>query len=92
MKITGTHLKGATAVDFHETAGTSLNVISATEILVRSPAHTAGTVDVTVIGPGGASATSSADHFTFAQPTPIEPASNEGPSTNLTTNPVSNWI
>ena len=89
VKITGTNFQGATAVDFGETAGTSLNVVSATEILVRSPGHAAGTVDVTVITPGGTSATSAADHFTFAVPTPIEPASNGGGSgVNLTTNPV----
>ncbi len=90
VRITGTNFEGATAVDFGETAGTSLNVVSATEILVRSPAHTAATVDVTVITAGGTSATSSADHFTFAEPTPIEPASNGGPGTSLTSNPVSN--
>jgi hypothetical protein len=39
-------------------------VSSATSITVTSPAGS-GTVDVTVTGPGGKSATSSADQFTY---------------------------
>ena len=36
-----------------------------TQITATSPAGTAGTVDVTVTGPGGTSTTSSADQFTY---------------------------
>ena len=65
MTITGTNLSSATAVDFGSNAGTIVSD-SATQIVVKDPAGTAGTVDVTVTTAGGASATSSADQFTYA--------------------------
>ena len=65
VTITGTGFTGATAVDFGTIAAKSVVVNSATEITATSPAATAGTVDVTVIGPGGTSPTSSADKFLF---------------------------
>jgi hypothetical protein len=65
VSITGANLTGATAVKFGSTAATSFKVNSATSITAVSPAETAGTVDVTVTTPGGTSAISSADHFTF---------------------------
>ena len=39
-------------------------MVSSTDITATSPAGT-GTVDVTVTTPGGKSATSTADHFTY---------------------------
>jgi hypothetical protein len=68
VTITGTDFTGASAVDFGTTATASLTVVSDTEITTTSPAHAAGTVDVTVTTPGGTSATSSADQFTFVAP------------------------
>ena len=65
VTITGTGFTGATAVDFGTIAASSVAVNSATQITATSPAGTAGTVDVTVIAPGGTSATSSADKFLF---------------------------
>jgi hypothetical protein len=64
VTITGTAFTGATAVDFGTTAATHVNVVNATTITANSPAGT-GTVDVTVVTPGGSSATSPADHFTY---------------------------
>ena len=47
-----------------------MNVASATSITVKSPPGGSGTVDVTVTTPGGTSATTSADQFTYdAAPT-----------------------
>ena len=64
VTITGTGFTGATAVDFGTTAATSLTVVSDTTITADSPAG-AGTVNVTVTTPGGTSATSPADQFTY---------------------------
>ena len=67
LTITGAGFSGATDVDFGTTvvAITSSQInATGTQITVTSPAGT-GTVNVTVIGPGGASAISSADQFTY---------------------------
>jgi hypothetical protein len=65
VTITGSGFTGATAVDFGTTAAINPVIISATEITATSAAGTAGTVHVTVTGPGGTSTTSSADQFTY---------------------------
>ena len=62
--ISGTSLATATAVYFGNTPATILGT-SATAIGVMTPAHAAGTVDVTVVTPAGTSTPSPADHFTF---------------------------
>ena len=64
VTITGANLTGATAVDFGTTAATNMTVVSSTTITADSPAD-ADIVDVTVTTPGGRSATSSADQFTY---------------------------
>ena len=65
MTITGTGFLGATGVNFGTDAGTNFTVVSATEITVTSPAHAAGSVDVTVDNTGGSSAASSASRFLY---------------------------
>ncbi len=78
VTITGTGFSTATAVDFGAVAATNMVIVSATRITASSPVEGAGTVDVTVTGPGGPSATSAADHFTYlAVPsvTSVSPAS-----------------
>ncbi len=67
VMIEGTHLRGVTAVDFGQTAATELKVLSETEITARTPAHAAGTVEVTVTTPAGTSATGVADQFSYVQ-------------------------
>ena len=64
VAINGTNLAGATAVKFGSFAAT-IQSISATQIIVITPANAAGTVDVTVTTPNGTSATSSADLFAY---------------------------
>ena len=64
VTITGTGFTRATAVDFGTNPATNLTVVSDTTITAYSPAGT-GTVDVTVTTPGGTSATSTADQFTY---------------------------
>jgi hypothetical protein len=64
VTITGANFTGATAVRFGTVEGGIIGV-SDTLISAASPAGT-GVVDVTVTGPGGTSATSNADRFTYA--------------------------
>jgi hypothetical protein len=71
VTITGTGFSGATAVEFGTTPATSFTVNAAgTQITVLDPAGS-GSVDVTVVTPGGTSATSAADQFTYLSSTPI---------------------
>ncbi|HEV7936463.1 MAG TPA: choice-of-anchor Q domain-containing protein [Solirubrobacteraceae bacterium] len=65
VTIRGEHLEGATEAKFGATAATELKVVSGTEITVKDPAHTAGTIDVTVKTSAGTSTTSNNDHFTY---------------------------
>ncbi len=66
VTITGTGFTGATAVDFGTVAASNVTVnLTGTQITATSPQESAATVDLTVIGPGGTSTTSAADHFTF---------------------------
>ena len=66
VTITGSNLSGAAYVHFGSVVAESFTVVSGTEISAVSPAGTAGsTVNVTVTTPGGTSATSSADLFTY---------------------------
>src|ERR1019366_7555265 len=65
VTITGTNLSGATAVHFGSTAATGVTLTSPTSITAPSPAGASGTVAVTVTTPGGTSATSTADQFSY---------------------------
>ncbi|CAN7403178.1 IPT/TIG domain-containing protein [Aminobacter sp. LjRoot7] len=67
VAISGTNLSGATSVTFGAVSA-SFTVISATQIAATSPAGAAGTVDITVTTPGGTSATSASDQFTYVAP------------------------
>ena len=64
VTITGTGLAGTTGINFGGTAGTTVTNISATSVSAVSPAGT-GTVDITVITPGGTSAAVTGDRFTY---------------------------
>jgi choice-of-anchor C domain-containing protein len=65
VKITGASLTGATAVFFGGKSAKRFIVKSGTKIVAIAPPHPAGTVDVTVVNPAGASALISADRFTY---------------------------
>jgi uncharacterized protein YkwD len=56
---------GVTSVKFGTTPATSFSVVNDTTITAVSPAHAAGTVDVSVTTANGTSASSTLDHFTF---------------------------
>ncbi|WP_446744587.1 IPT/TIG domain-containing protein [Silvibacterium acidisoli] len=72
VTIVGTNFTGATAVNFGTVPATSFVVNSAGNITATSPAEGTGTVNITVVTPGGTSATSNADLYTYAaSPTPV---------------------
>jgi hypothetical protein len=66
VTVSGSGFTGATGVTFGLLTGTIVIVNSDTTLTVTSPALGVGTVDVRVTGPGGTSATSPADQFTYA--------------------------
>lgn len=65
VTIRGTNFSGATAVTFGGVNAASFVVNSTTQITAISPAAGTGTVDIRVTTPGGQSATSSSDRYTF---------------------------
>jgi hypothetical protein len=69
VTVTGKRLASATAVKFGAASAASFTVNSDTSITAVSPSAT-GTVDVTVVTPGGTSGTTAADQFTYL---PVEP-------------------
>src|SRR5450631_3805837 len=89
VTINGANLSSASAVKFGATPGI-ITADSAISITATSPAESAGTVDVTVTTPGGASATSSADKFTYvAAPTVTGVIPTRGPTAGGTSVTVS---
>jgi hypothetical protein len=70
VTITGTNLSDATGVSFGSFGDGSITADSSTQITVTSPAGSAGQVDITVTTPGGTSAITSADEFTYVVPAP----------------------
>src|SRR5215510_8753478 len=72
VTITGTNFSDVTAVRFGSNAAGSFIVNSTTQITATSPAGI-GTVDVTVTTPGGTSATSTADQFTYVPAPALAP-------------------
>ncbi len=80
VTIAGSGFTGATDVSFGGTPAASYTVDGDAQITATSPAHLAGTVDVSVTGPGGTSAISGADEFTFvATPTITSVSPTSGP-------------
>jgi hypothetical protein len=66
VSVTGTDFTGATAISFGSaTIDTGFTVDSATHITVTAAPAGADVVDVTVTTPGGTSATSAADKYTY---------------------------
>jgi hypothetical protein len=65
VTITGGDFLGATQVLFGSVPAYAYTVNSATSITAVAPTQAAGVVDVRVTTPGGTSAISSANHFTY---------------------------
>ena len=86
MTITGENLGGASAVHFGSAAA-SIDSVAPGEVVVDTPAHAVGVVDVTVSTPAGTSATSKADLYTYEEgaegippPGPTGPTGSTGPA------------
>ena len=78
--ISGTNLSGATAVHFGGTAGAITNDTSGSVTATAPASVSAGTVDVTVTTPGGTSAITANDEYTYdAVPTVTGVAPGGGP-------------
>jgi large repetitive protein len=65
VTINGAGFTGATAVNFGATAATTFTVNSSSKITATAPKEAAGTVDITVTTPGGTTATSASDMYTY---------------------------
>ncbi|MBE0611549.1 MAG: IPT/TIG domain-containing protein [Dehalococcoidia bacterium] len=70
VTITGVGLSGVTQVLFGSTPAAPFSVNSTT-VLVQSPSHAAGTVHVRVTNPGGTSAQTPSDNFTYVAAGPV---------------------
>lgn len=68
VTITGTGFTGATAVKFGNSNASNITAVNDTHITATAPAGNAGEVDVTVTTPGGTSAASPSDKYTYVQP------------------------
>jgi hypothetical protein len=80
VTISGTGFTGASTVQFGSTAAQSVTVLTDAMLTALSPAGVAGTVDVTVTTPDGASATDVVDRFTYVPPPAISALSpDKGP-------------
>lgn len=76
VTITGCGFSGATAVQFGGIDSPDFIVVSNTKIIAATPAHAPGMVDVTVTAPGGTTAITAADHFTFVVDSNTQPCRN----------------
>jgi hypothetical protein len=65
VTISGTGFTGATGVRFGTLSAAAFTVNSDNSINAVAPAVPTGTVDVTILGPGGGSSANSSDLFTF---------------------------
>ncbi|WP_354090132.1 IPT/TIG domain-containing protein [Brevundimonas faecalis] len=86
--ITGTGFStaGSTGAVKFGAANATYAINSNTQITATSPANSAGTYDITVTTPGGTSAVSAADQFTYVPaPTVTSISSTSGPSSGGTT-------
>ncbi|MGN6607616.1 MAG: IPT/TIG domain-containing protein [Jatrophihabitans sp.] len=78
LTVTGTNFATGAAVLFGTASGTSVRIVSSTQLTVVVPAAAAGTVDVRVRQGTATSATGTADRYTFHAPpavTALSPAS-----------------
>ena len=81
ITITGSGFNSVSAVMFDTTLVTSYTVNSSSSITVTTPAHAAGTVDVTVVTMLGSSSRSPNDQFTFQVPTGLPTITGVSPGT-----------
>jgi cell wall-associated NlpC family hydrolase len=71
VTINGMNFTGTSAVTFGDVPATSITVDSPMKITVKAPAHAEGKVDVQVTAPGGTTANTAADDFTYQSAPPV---------------------
>lgn len=82
VTLTGTNLTGATGVTIGGIGATGVAINSATSITVTTPAHAAGSADITVTTPGGTAALPGG--YTYqAEPVVITPPSGALPDARI---------
>lgn len=79
--LTGTNLTGCSAVSFGGSAGTSISVVSATQVRCTSPSHSAGDVSVTATTGDG---TSNGVTYTYSAPSSPPTLSSINPNNGTT--------
>ena len=89
--VTGSGFTAATAVSFGGTAGSSQIVESDNLVEIYTPAHSAGMVDLRLTTPGGTSAITTADQFTYVVP-PVPVVTGAGPATGTTLGGYTVWV
>ena len=80
VTITGADFTGTSSVNFGTSSAATVQVTSPTRIIATSPAHSAGTVNVTVTTTGGQSAPSSNDMFHYLAPRVTSVSLHQGPT------------
>jgi hypothetical protein len=65
VSVQGAALGRATSVAFGDAGAARIEVVSDTQLRALTPSHLPGPVDVRVTTPGGTSATTSSDRFTY---------------------------
>lgn len=83
IQVFGSGFWGTTKVAFGSTVASNYQVVADDEIDVTTPPHAAGIQNVVVTTPGGASATSTHDRYTYIKPpapkvTEVDPTSGSG--------------
>jgi hypothetical protein len=66
VTVHGTGFVPGATVHFNTPAGTAVTIVNPTQLTVKAPAHAAATVNVRVTTPGGTSAVTSADAYTYS--------------------------
>jgi alpha-tubulin suppressor-like RCC1 family protein len=89
ITIKGTNLSSVSVVDFGSRSASDFTVNSPTSITAVSPSGEPGAVDVTVVSPGGTSATTKSDRFTWGQPIISGLSPTSGPTSGGTSVTVS---
>jgi IPT/TIG domain len=65
VTVNGTNFVAGSTVKFGTTSSPLVTFVSSTRVQARAPAHTVGTVNVTVTTPGGTSLAVTADRYSF---------------------------
>ncbi|PZR90918.1 MAG: hypothetical protein DLM67_17130, partial [Candidatus Nephthysia bennettiae] len=88
VTVAGSGLLGATGVSFGGTPAGTFRVLSDTSLTAVTPAHSAGTVDVTVTTAAGTSTPAAADRFSFVEGSlPAAPETGSAASTGPQASP-----